>query len=184
MSQKEKDIFESIDSLFTELNKASANINEFGKKVQSKSETISKGINESLKQNGYDNIKEFIDGEVLDKKGQKPELNLKLKEITSRYEFIQESLSHVTYDIKYRGYFKEGHQEAIQHGLALLEDYRNDLDSLSERIHEQLNEFKHHRTKQKDAYTNGYIQGCKLMIKTIQKSKVKMIQKVLKELHC
>lgn len=182
MNQKEKDIYDKIDSLFNELNQAASSLNEFGKSVQKNAQSFSNEINESLKKNGYDNVKEFIDGEILDKKGQKPSITPLLKEIDSRYDFIFDTLSKVTYDIKYRGYFKEGHQEAIHHAIELMPDYRSDLDLFAQRIQEQIKELKNHRTNTKDAYTNGYIQGCKLIVKTIKESKKKMMLKVLREL--
>lgn len=178
MSQNEKDIFDSIDSFFSDLN-----LNELGKKVQKNAESLSKEINESLKQNGYDNVKEFIAGEILDKKGQKPHLPPQIKDIQSRVEFTREALTQIDYDLKYRGYFKEGHQEAIQQGLQLISTYQNDLDFCAHHIQDQLNELKHHRSTQKDAYRNGYIQGCQFILKTIRESKKRMMKKILNEMQ-
>lgn len=175
-----KDLFDTIDDYFSQINGE-----EIAQKVSSSVNNISKNISEtiedSLKNNGYNNFSEFVDGEFRDKKGSKPHFSKFLKEYSSRLEYVREAISSVEYEIKYRGYFKEGHQEALHDIQLLLDSYTNNLDDLEKRIKAQIKEIKLRSSHYKKAYVNGYINGCEYVQKAIHRSKRLMMDKILNE---
>lgn len=175
-----KDLFDTIDDYFSQINGE-----EIAQKVSSSVNNISKNISEtiedSLKNNGYNNFSEFVDGEFRYKKGSKPHFSKFLKEYSSRLEYVREAISSVEYEIKYRGYFKEGHQEALHDIQLLLDSYTNNLDDLEKRIKAQIKEIKLRSSHYKKAYVNGYINGCEYVQKAIHRSKRFMMDKILNE---
>ena len=162
-----KDLFDTIDDYFSQINGE-----EIAQKVSSSVDKLSKNISDtiedSLKNNGYNNFSEFVEGEFRDKKGSKPHFSKFLKEYSSRLEYVKEAISNVEYEIKYRGYFKEGHQEA--------------LHDLGKRIKAQIKEIRLRSSHYKKAYVNGYINGCEYVQKAIRRSKRFMMDKILAEI--
>lgn len=176
-----KDLFDTIDDYFSQINGE-----EIAQKVSSSVDKLSKNISDtiedSLKNNGYNNFSEFVEGEFRDKKGSKPHFSKFLKEYSSRLEYVKEAISNVEYEIKYRGYFKEGHQEALHDIQLLLDNYTDNLDDLGKRIRAQIKEIRLRSSHYKKAYVNGYINGCEYVQKAIRRSKRFMMDKILAEI--
>ncbi|MGN1343624.1 MAG: hypothetical protein ACI4U3_03540 [Traorella sp.] len=176
---KNKDIFDTIDEYFFQINS-----DEISKKISNGVDNISKNISDSiehsLKNNGYNNFSEFIQGEIQDKKGKQPEFTKYLKDYHSRKEYVLEAIQDVTYEIKYRGYYRDGHQQALQDLKPLVEKYSYNLDELNQQIKKQVKEIKSHSTSKK-AYTNGYIDGCEYVQKAISNSQKMMMEKIIQE---
>lgn len=181
MSKQNKDLFDTIDDYFSQINGE-----EIAQKVTSGVDKLSKNIadtiEDSLKNSGYNNFSEFIDGEFRDQKGKKPAFSKFLKEYSSRLEYVRDAITNVDYEIKFRGYFKEGHEEALHDIQLLLNQYSNNLDALELRIKAQIKEIKLRKSNYKQAYVNGYISGCEYVQKAIHRSKRFMMDKVLSEM--
>lgn len=181
MSEK-KDFFDSIDDFFTQLN-----AEEASKHIQKgfdKFNEVPNKINDAIKNKGYDNVSEFFQGEFSDKKREKPKIRPKrLRDFESRAAFVEDALKNIHYDLKYRGYFKEGHEQAIQYILSLLPQYPHDLDRLAKRIQLEKSEIKQNQPQKKDAYTNGYLHGYDTALKAIQQSKTVIMRQILTEMN-
>ena len=181
MSDK-KDFFDSIDDFFTQLNEK-----EVSEKIHKGVNTLNKmpdKVNDALKNKGYDNIKEFLQGEFTDKKTQRPTVRPKrLRNFPSRTAFVEDALTNVQYEIKYRGYYKEGHQQALSYVKSLLPQYTYDLDRLGKRLKLEIKEIRQTHHKGKDAYTNGYLNGCEFVLKAIHQSKIVLMRQILTEMN-
>lgn len=177
MANREKDIFDQIDDLFSQLNGEQI-VDDIIKGV----DTVSTSINEALKNNGYDNMNEFYQGAIRDQKGRKPMPKSSFRKYDSRVAYVKDTLSHIEYEIKYRGYYREGHQEACMNALRYLDSYHNDLDLLASRVKQEANQTRIHMRNRKDAYSSGYINGCEYVLSAIEKSKKMMMQEILHEL--
>lgn len=179
---QEKDIFDTIDDYFSNINgdeiakKITKTVNDF-------SDNLASSIEDSMKNSGYDSFGEFVEGEIKDNKGKKPQFTNMMKEYTSRYDYVKDALNNVNYEIKYRGYFKEGHMQALNDVSSLLTTYSKDLDALFHKIKEQIQEIRIHKSQYKKAYYDGYIAGCEYAQKAIKRSKQVMMKKVLDEIH-
>ena len=97
-------------------------------------------------------------------------------------DYVKEAMANVDYEIKFRGYFKDGHQQALKDIDELLDRYANDLDALHGRIKEQIKEIRRHQSQYNSSYTSGYIEGCEYVQKAILRSKQMMMKKILQEI--
>ena len=180
MNKNNKDIFDTIDEYFSQINH-----DEIAKKISEGVESITKNISvtieDSLKSNGYNNWNEFVQGEIKDQKGKKPTPKKFFNEYTSRKEYVLEAIKSVDYEIKYRGYYKEGHLQALTDIYPLVEKYASILDELRKQIIKQIKEIKSNSNTKK-AYYNGYIGGCEYVIKAIMKSQQVMMDQIIKEM--
>lgn len=181
MNKQNKDLFDMIDDYFSQINGE-----EIAQKVASGVDKLSKNISDtiedSLKNNGYNNFSEFVDGEIKDQKGKKPHFSKFLKDYSSRLDYVKDAITNVDYEIKFRGYFKDGHEEALDNIQQLLGQYAHNLDALEKRIKTQVKDIKLHSSNYKKAYINGYIEGCEYAIKAIHRSKKYMMDKIISEL--
>ena len=71
---KNKDIFDTIDEYFTKINSE-----ELTKKINKGFNAFSKTVEDSLKNNGYNNFNEFINAEIKDQKAEKPNFRINIK---------------------------------------------------------------------------------------------------------
>lgn len=177
MANRKKDVFDQIDEMFSEINGEQI-VSEIIKGV----DNVSSTINEALKNNGYDNVTEFYQGAIRDKKGKRPTPRTAFKQYTSRIAYIEDALSNINYEIKFRGYYREGHQEAVTNALKYLPNYQNNLDQLYKRIQQEANQTRTQmRNRKRDAYASGYLNGCEYVMKVLHQSKMFMMQQVLEE---
>lgn len=181
MEKQKKDGFDTIDDYFSNIN-----ADEIAKKitqgVDKLSQNISSTIEDSMKNSGYNNFSEFFEGEIRDKKGQKPHFSNLLKDFDSRIDYVKDALNNVDYEIKFRGYFKDGHEQALEDIHTLIDKYENDLDMLFKRIKQQIQEVKNHSSSYKKGYIDGYISGCEYVQKAIKTSKNMMMKRIINEL--
>lgn len=173
---KNKDIFDTIDEYFNKINH-----DELSKKMVKGVNSFSKTINDSLKNNGYNNFNEFVDGEIKDKKAEKPKFKTSIKKYSSRIEVVKEAIHQVNYGIKYRGYYQDGHKQALSDIENLLSEYSYNLDELAEQIQTQTNEMSIQYKNNKKAYIVGYIDGLEYVQKAIIKSKYIMMERIVNE---
>lgn len=184
MKKNKKDAFESLDDLFASIDTKSI-VNSVVSGIDTVSKNIASSIDNSLKENGYDSVSEFFEGEIRDRKGRQPGMRRTRKICNSRKEYIENSLRNVDYDISFRGYYKQGHEEAMNNCLTLLTGFQNDYDGLAKRLQQEKREAmtELRRRNNKDAFTRGYIAGVDYAIKLISQSKTMMMQKIIQEVQ-
>lgn len=186
MPKKKNDLFDSIDDLFNTLN-SEETAKAITDTVTNVGSEIKYSINESLKKNGYDNFGELINANLGGSKNRKrPQARRAYqtrRNFDSRYDYFMDALMSVHYDLKYRGYFKEGHQEAIHTYLVLAENYKTNLDALNLRLRNEIKDLKAvMRKKKKDAWNEGYLNGLEYIGRSLKNSKVYMMNKIQMEL--
>ena len=174
---KNKDIFDTIDEYFNQINS-----DELSKRINKGVNSFQKTIEESLKNNGYNNFNEFIDGEIKDYKGKKPSFNKHIKRYSSRMEFVKEAIHQVNYGLKYRGYYQDGHKQALSDIDKCLSQYSYNLDELADQIKVQIKEIRIQYKDYKKAYITGYIDGLEYIQKAIIKSKDLMMERIINEI--
>ena len=93
-------------------------IDDLVKLVDQTSTGVSHSIDESLRKNGYDNIGDFVSEGVnsvfSSRKSEKPYSTHSFTDFDSRYTYLIEALSHIEYERKYRGVYKEGHEQIVR----------------------------------------------------------------------
>lgn len=186
MPKKKNDLFDSIDDLFNTLN-SEETAKAITDTVTNVGSEIKHSINESLKKNGYDNFGELINANIgSSKEHRRPQARRAYqtrRNFESRYDYFMDALMSVHYDLKYRGYFKEGHQEAIHTYLILAENYKTNLDALNLRLRNEIRDLKAAMRKQKkDAWNEGYLNGLEYIGRSLKNSKVYMMNKIQMEL--
>ena len=187
MPKKTEDHFDQINDLidkitsdqtFKSVTKSIANT------VDNVSKEINKGINESLKKNGYDSFGEYIRSEMTDEKHTKPKetARQRIKFFETRFDYFADALNNVTYGLKYRGLYRDGHQEAINTYLHLANSYTKDLGNMQVRIAQDIKEMQvAARTEKRNKWNEGYLDGLQFINRTLQNSKLYMMNKIKKE---
>lgn len=186
----ESDHFDQIDDLFNKITSEEAiisGIKTVTKTVESVGKEINRGINESLKNKGYDNLGEYIQAEMSSKKREKPTPKTSFRsraQLNDRYTFFVDALEHVTYDLKYRGLYREGHQEAIKNYLEIAKSYVNDMSSLQKRLIVDLKDMQLEVRKEKrNRWNEGYLNGLQFISHSLQNSKLHMMSKIKREVE-
>lgn len=161
-------------------------IDDLVKLVDQTSEGVSQTIDESLRKNGYDNIGDFVSEGVnsvfSNRKGEKPYSTHSFVDFDSRYTYLIEALSHIEYERKYRGVYKEGHEQIIQLFLERL--YRHDVDFLTieKDIKSEIRNLKSQVKSVKNKFKEGQLDAFNLILKELRYSKKKLMRKVEMEL--
>lgn len=168
--------FDFFDQLFDRLQKddfINKTISDFGREVKDT-------IDRSVKNKGYDDIGDLVSNTIKPKPASKPQAGQSdlYQEYNNRYEYLLNSLQLIKYDPKYRGYYREGHQEAIAKSVNILGSSKNNFESLEEYVKKELSTFDRHPKKHKDKFVEGYIDGLKLLQDELRRSKIYMMAKV------
>ncbi|MDD2592643.1 MAG: hypothetical protein PHP11_06120 [Erysipelotrichaceae bacterium] len=176
-----KNDLEFLDRLFERLESddfINKTINEFGKEVK-------ESIDNSIKNQGYDDLSQLVTSKIKSKQSMKPstvDVSSRFKQdYENRLEYIVDSLQVIKYDPKYRGYYKEGHQEALQKCVSILSNDKTGYDKAEDYIDQELITFSH-KHKKRDKFFEGYIDGLQLMKEELRHSKAYMMAKVKKNL--
>lgn len=161
-------------------------IDDLVKLVDQTTEQVTENIDESLKKNGYDNItdlvSEGINSVFSDKKSEKPYSTYSFIDFDSRKTYIIESLSHIVYDRKYRGIYKEGHEKVISDVVEHLQNGNVDLYELELEIKQEIRILKKETKNVKNKYKEGQLDALDLILKQLNYSKKKMMRKIQMEL--
>ncbi|MEA5026634.1 MAG: hypothetical protein VB012_03125 [Erysipelotrichaceae bacterium] len=179
MSKRNDDDF--FDQLFTRLQDGdfiNKTVNDFGKEIKNT-------VNRSIKNQGYDNFSDMVNSTIRAQPAEKPSAGEPLKQhvdYQNRYEFLVDSLQFVKYDPRYRGYYRDGHQEAIQKCVSWLSDSNNDFDGTEDYIEKEIQTFLRRQRRNRDKFIEGYLDGLHLFKDELNKSKVFMMSKVKKML--
>ena len=142
-------------------------VDAFGKKVV---ESIHKAANER----GYDSLEDLVDGEVRINTvatSKKPSLS-SVEGCMSRYDYFIQSLDNVTY----RGYYKTGHMAALERYIDKAELNRNNLQIVEKTLKQEISQVR--QTQHPSLYSQGYLDGLRLVDKALRKSKNEMMKLV------
>lgn len=151
---------------------------------------VKKQINDSLRKNGYDTVGDAIihgiESGMQGKKTGKPDINAGTRKATSigktRYEYFLSLIEDVNYERNYRGYYKEGHEKAIDIYRSKAEFCSDDLVALEEEVAKEIHRAKLNR-KQRDRFEIGYLDGLQFVEKALKRSKLYMMTIIKEELE-
>lgn len=148
---------------------------------------IQQTIHESLHRNGYDTMSDVLHRRSQSEYSRKPEVRVGTQKASSiglsRYEYFLSLLEDITYDPKYQGYYKEGHQKAIEIYRSKAEFTQYDLVSLEDDVKGEIHRAELNR-KNKDLFDVGYYDGLEFIEKALQRSKLYMMTLVKEEMEC
>lgn len=176
MSKKDND-FDFIDQLFDRLQSGdfvNKTVNEFGNEVKNT-------IDRSVKNQGYDNIQDMVSSAIKSKPSEKPGAGDNYpnrNDFKNRYEYLIGSLQNVHYDSRYRGFYRDGHQEAIKKCVSYLHEKRINLDEIEDYITDEIHEYRRSRRKKRDKYLDGYLDGLMLFKDKLADSKLFIMNKI------
>lgn len=178
MSKRNTDF---LDDLFKSLEE-DANLDQT---IEDFTAGIHQTINESLHRNGYDTMSDALHRDY-NEQSRKPEVRVGTQKAStiglSRYEYFLSLLEDINYGPKYQGYYKEGHQKAIELYRSKAEFTQSDLVSLEEDVQGEIHRAKLNR-KNRDLFDIGYYDGLEFIEKAIQRSKLYMMTLVKEEME-
>ena len=102
-------------------------------------------------------------------------------EINNGFTFVQNELSMIRYDMRKRGAFRDGHQEALRLYYQQMISHKTHIQSLVPIIQEELVRRKESMPK-RDRYGEGYIAGLEDLLRILDDAKKYMMNKVLNSL--
>lgn len=180
-----KDDYDVLDDLFDRhLNDEFVNdsINDFGRRVRD-------SINEEARRNGYDSLGDMIQGEIntsLNGTKKRPRstvartIQRKRTHYSCRYDYFSDALQDHAYLDRHRGYYREGHEEAIERYLELAQLNRNNLCALEKIVEEEIQNTS--AWKNTDKRNEGYYDGLRFVQRCLLQSKAALMEEVNKEL--
>lgn len=154
--------------------------------VDSTANTVKANIDESLKNNGYDNVSELV-GEGIDRafgkrKSEKPFSTYSHGIIVSRYEYMKQILSTIHYGRRYRGYYRDGYEHIITTYLEQLEQYKEDLEYLENSIKFDLSKINKNTKSTRNKYSEGQRDALEYILSELRYSKTQLMKKIQREL--
>jgi len=167
--------FEEITEGLNDLESAS----DFAKRMQD-------SVQSSFERSGYQDLGDFISKSVqsavrfvgpdaVNSGFSKPE------RIKDGLTFIQNELSKIRYDMRRRGAFRDGHQEALRTYFSQMEESRKNLQAFEAIIQADFKERKKKMSK-RDRYGEGYLAGLEDLLRILRDAKKYMMQKVRNDL--
>ncbi len=180
MTNRKKEDYDFLDTLFEKhLNDdhfINSSINEFGRMVR-------ESINEEAKKNGYDDLKDMIQGELNQGLKSKKRISSISRTVRrrhshyhSRYDYFMDAVEDHLYLDRHRGYYRQGHQEAISRYQEQAEMNRNNLCALEKIIQEEIRSCSDWRHR--DKYAEGYFDGLKFVQRCLLQSKFVLMEEV------
>lgn len=185
MSMNKNQNTDFLDDMFRNLenDNLDQSIDEFASVVK-------RQITDSLKKNGYDSASDAllhgVESGFQGRKTAKPDINATSRKTTSisntRYDYFISLLSDVIYDRNYRGYYKDGHEKAIDIYRSKAEFCKNDLLSLESEVAKEIHRTKLNR-KVRDRFEVGYYDGLVFIEKALKRSKLYMMTRIKDEME-
>ena len=174
-----------LDEMFRNLEKDDLNqtIDDFAYAVR-------KQINDSLRKNGYDSASDAIlhgvESGFQGRRTSKPDINVGTRKASAigntRYEYFLSLLDDVVYERNYRGYYKEGHEKAIEIYRSKAEFCQDDLVSLESEVAKEIHRTKLNR-RLRDRFEVGYFDGLQFIEKALKRSKLYMMTIIKEEME-
>lgn len=97
--------------------------------------------------------------------------------IDNGFTFVQNELSMIRYDMRKRGVFRDGHQEALRLYYQQMLSNKKNIQALVPIIQEELKRRKE-RMPKRDRYGEGYITGLEDLLRILDDAKKYMMNKV------
>ena len=184
MSQKRKNtdyLDDLFDKHFNDKDFMNTNLADFGQMVR---ETI----NEEARKQGYDTMSDLISGEI--QEGLSGNSRTRKRPVTAgvhrrhgryrtRYEYVREMLENIVYPPRQRGYYRDGHQDAVQRYLRRMAINQNDMMMYEKIVDEEIRKYYQQNTRQRsNKYDEGYYDGLKLVARALKQSRDLMMEEI------
>lgn len=166
--------YDTLDELFKKLNDEDFidfSASEF-------TQLIKNSIHEEIKKSGYDSLEEMVQEEIKTsyKKETKPKKKQMKEHYHCRYDYFTDALSAHQYLERHQGFYKEGHQKAINDMLNLADNDPMNLCALEKIVEDYLK--KSTSQQKEDVYVKGYIDGLKFVKRCLLQSKMAMMEEI------
>lgn len=187
MPDKKKQNYDFFDEYFDKLANDDSNIinvtiSEFGKEIR-------KSVDDSVKNKGYDSFSDMINFNLNaenKKRVSKPYVapNKFDASSRSRYGYFINSLDNVVYENSYRGYYREGHQKAIDIYKERARFCENDLSDLEVSVADEIRRMRNtNGRKSSDRFEAGYLDGLQFVKKALKRSALYMMNIIKDEVY-
>lgn len=180
MGHSKKSPEDYLDDFFNEVGDNLESAGDFAKRVKKElnssfeskryGEQLTDLLNQSL-----DTAKRYIGAEAEQSGFSKPE------KIQDGFSFVQNELANISYELRRRGSYKDGHQKALRQYYLLMEQDPKCFLRVEAMIQSDLAEKKEgHRRK--DRFNEGYIAGLNALLHILKEAKIFMFQRVQQDL--
>lgn len=169
MSNKKPE--ELIDQIFNEIAAGlldSETTAQFQKRI---SETFSATNVGNLINHGVDTVVKYVGPEAQYSGFERP------SEIKDGFSYVQNELSMIRYDMRKRGAFRDGHQEALRLYYQQMLSNKKKIQALVPIIKEELKRRKDTMAK-RDRYGEGYVAALEVLLNILNDAKLFMMNKV------
>ena len=184
MSQKQKNtdyLDDLFDKHFNDKDFMNTNLADFGQMVRDT-------INEEARKQGYDTMSDLISGEIQEglsgnsRTRRRPgaaAVHRRHGSYRTRYEYVREMLENVVYPPRQRGYYRDGHQDAIQRYLRRMAINQNDMMMYEKIVDEEIRKYYQQNNRQRgNKYDEGYYDGLKLVARALKESRDLMMEEI------
>ena len=184
MSQKQKNtdyLDDLFDKHFNDKDFMNTNLADFGQMVRDT-------INEEARKQGYDTMSDLISGEIQEglsgnsrtrKRPVAAAVPRRHGSYRTRYEYVREMLENVVYPPRQRGYYRDGHQDAIQRYLRRMAINQNDMMMYEKIVDEEIRKYYQQNNRQRgNKYDEGYYDGLKLVARALKESRDQMMEEI------
>ena len=184
MSQKQKNtdyLDDLFDKHFNDKDFMNTNLADFGQMVRDT-------INEEARKQGYDTMSDLISGEIQEglsgnsRTRNRPvaaAVHRRHGSYRTRYEYVREMLENVVYPPRQRGYYRDGHQDAIQRYLRRMAINQNDMMMYEKIVDEEIRKYYQQNNRQRsNKYDEGYYDGLKLVARALKESRDLMMEEI------
>ena len=184
MSQKQKNtdyLDDLFDKHFNDKDFMNTNLADFGQMVRDT-------INEEARKQGYDTMSDLISGETQEglsgnsrtrKRPVAAAVHRRHGSYRTRYEYVREMLENVVYPPRQRGYYRDGHQDAIQRYLRRMAINQNDMMMYEKIVDEEIRKYYQQNNRQRgNKYDEGYYDGLKLVARALKESRDLMMEEI------
>ncbi len=184
MSQKRKNtdyLDDLFDKHFNDKDFMNTNLADFGQMVR---ETI----NEEARKQGYDTMSDLISSEIQEgfsgntrtrKRPVTAAVHRRYGRYRTRYEYVREMLENIVYPPRQRGYYRDGHQDALQRYLRRMAINQNDMMMYEKIVNEEIRKYYQQNSRQRsNKYDEGYYDGLKLVARALKQSRDMMMEEI------
>lgn len=181
-TQKDTDYLDNLFDKLYDQNFMNSSIADFGQKVR---ETI----NEEARKQGYDTMGDLISGEIENglagnsrrRRARPVTTAVRKRTVTyeSRFAYVKEMLENVMYPPRQRGYYRDGHQDAIQRYLRRMNLNPKDMNMYENIVTEEIKKYyANNEHKRGNKYDEGYYEGLRFIQRTLRESKERLMEEV------